>query len=172
ALPPELFVVSARAPFSFMGSGYAWYQLRSMGVPDEATFQQSLDLLAPFLSNLPERYPVDPGRLFLGGFSQGAMMCASTTLIHPALVLGTAVLSGYLPTVELPIDRAGCAGKPVFLAHGRQDSVLPLAMGHDARRRLEELGLAVEYHEYAMDHQVVPSELDDLAAWLRARLAS
>ncbi|HUZ78378.1 MAG TPA: hypothetical protein VMV93_12440 [Chloroflexota bacterium] len=172
ALPPELFVVSVRAPFSFSGSGYAWYQLQSMGVPDEPTFQQSLNLLQPFLSNLPQRYPIDPRRVFLGGFSQGAMMCASITLIHPALVRGTAVLSGYLPNIELPSDRPGCAGKPVFLAHGREDSVLPLAMGHDARRRLEELGLAVEYHEYAMDHQVVPAELDDLSAWLRARLAS
>jgi phospholipase/carboxylesterase len=39
-----------------------------------------------------------------------------------------------------------------------------------AREWLRVQGYAVEWHEYAMQHQVCMPEIQDIATWLRARL--
>jgi phospholipase/carboxylesterase len=173
-LPKRPLVVSARAPFPFpaaWGGGYFWYDMGGEHhVPDQATFEDSMEQLQEFLTDLPSRYPIDPQRLFLLGFSQGALMSGCLTLVRPSLIAATVMLSGYLPLrSSLATDEAGLASKPIFLAHGVQDSVLPVVMGRQARMHLETLKADVEYHEYPMDHQVSTEELEDLRGWFERR---
>lgn len=59
----------------------------------------------------------------------------------------------------------------MFLAHGREDGIVPLALGQAARNTLQRQGYAVEWHEYPMPHSVCREELEDIRAWLLARLA-
>ena len=59
---------------------------------------------------------------------------------------------------------------PVFVGHGVYDPVVPLMAGQHATRTLTSMGYDVEWHDYPMPHAVCPEEVDDLAAWLRARL--
>jgi len=170
-LPKQPLVVSVRAPFPFPWGGYFWYDISGeQHVPDQQTFGSSLDQLREFVSGLPSHYPVDPNRIFLLGFSQGALMSGCLTLAQPALVAATAMLSGYLP-LHSPIAtaEAAMAGKPFFLAHGTYDNVLPVVLGRQARLHLEGLQAAVEYHEYPMDHQVVMDEMADLRRWFENR---
>jgi len=164
-LPKQCLVVSVRAPLAFPFGGFAWYDLgQRQGAPDQATLNSSLDELRSFLKGLPEQYPVDAAKLFLLGFSQGALMSGTLTVTSPELVAATAMLSGYLPE-ELDVAAEGIKGKPIFQAHGTYDGTLPVALGRQARLRLEDLGADVEYHEYAMDHQVMMEELVHLNAW-------
>jgi phospholipase/carboxylesterase len=170
-LPKEPLIVSVRAPFSFPFGGYFWYDLgQQHHSPDAATFETSLKELRDFLQGLPARYPIDPARLFLLGFSQGALMSGCLTLSEPQLVAATVMLSGYLP-LDAPFatNGEGVAGKPFFLAHGSYDGVLPVVMGRQARMHLENLEADVEYHEYPMDHQVIMDELADLRTWFEER---
>jgi phospholipase/carboxylesterase len=170
-LPKQPLVVSVRAPFPFPWGGYFWYDLSGeQHVPDQATFDSSMGQLREFIAELPKRYPVDPAHLYLLGFSQGALMSGCLTLAQPSLMAATAMLSGYLPLLSaLATDEAGFAGKAIFMAHGQQDSVLPVTMGRQARLHLEGLKANVEYHEYAMDHQVIEPELADLRRWFEAQ---
>jgi phospholipase/carboxylesterase len=166
-LPKQPLVASVRAPFPFPWGGYFWYDLSDEShVPDQATFDSSMGQLREFLAELPSRYPVDAGRLFLLGFSQGALMSGCVTLAQPGLVKATAMLSGYLPLQSpLETDEAGLAGKPIFMAHGQYDNVLPVVLARQARMHLENLRANVEYHEYPMDHEVCLEELQDLRRW-------
>jgi phospholipase/carboxylesterase len=166
-LPRQPLVVSVRAPHPFPFGGWYWYELDERdGRPDEATLKSSLETLRDFVKDLPSRYPIDPARVFLLGFSQGALMSGCLTLAEPSLIRGTVMLSGYLPAeIPLAIDAPGVKGKALFLAHGSYDNVLPVVMGRQARMRLEDLQVDVEYHEYAMDHQVVMDEIADLRRW-------
>lgn len=166
-LPKQPLVVSVRAPFPFPWGGWFWYDLSGQNhVPDSETFASSMTQLRQFLAELPLRYPVDAARVFLLGFSQGALMSGCLTLAEPSKVRATAMLSGYLPLDSpLETDGSGIAGKPIFIAHGQYDNVLPVVMGRQARMHLETLEADVEYHEYAMDHQVVEDELRDLRQW-------
>ncbi len=150
--------------------GYCWYQIEAVGKPEPTGFLQSLGMLQDFVAELPQRYPVDAKRIIVGGFSQGAMMTACLTLSRPSLLKAAVMMSGYLPAVPLTEDLEGCRGKPLFQAHGTHDGVLPLAWGLEAKTHLEQAGLAVEFHEYPMDHQVIPAEMQDLSAWLKLQI--
>ena len=170
-LPKVPLVVSLRAPFSMDWGGYMWYEITDQrAVPDPATFAQSLGAIKGFLEGLPQRYPVDPTRIFVIGFSQGALMAGSVTVAHPELVAAAVMLSGYLPPSDALAPGEALAGKPFFVAHGTDDPVLPVVLARQARLFLEGLRATVDYHEYSMEHQVIEPELRDLRAWL-ARVA-
>ena len=165
-LPKRPVVISVRAPFAMGFGGYYWYELRAGGESDRTSMDSSLEQLYELVTMVPEQYQVDPAQVYLLGFSQGALMSAHFTLGHPELVAGTVMLSGYL---REPEQHGSAAGKPFFMAHGTTDGVLSINLARQARLLLESLGVALDYHEYQMDHQVIEPELDDLAKWFEKR---
>ena len=115
---------------------------------------------------------IAPGNIFLAGFSQGGAIVLHTALRQTAPLGGVLALSTYLPLAET-VSReaqASAQGTPVFMAHGRSDSVVPYALGASSRNALLELGCKVEWHEYAMPHSVCDDELRDIEAWLTREL--
>jgi phospholipase/carboxylesterase len=169
-LPPSLFLVAARAPLPVPGlGGYQWHDLLGTGTPEPVSFLRTVERLQRFVGELPAAYPVDPGRLFVLGFSQGAAMTLALTGAAPQAVAGAVALSGYLP----PGARTeGLAGKPVFVAHGTVDPVLPVSLGRAARDALQAAGADLTYREYPLAHQIGEQELADVSAWLEERLGA
>ncbi|MBV9278717.1 MAG: alpha/beta fold hydrolase, partial [Chloroflexi bacterium] len=98
-LDPRLTVVTARAPFRFPWGGFAWYGLdpRGVGYPEQQALERSLQLLREFRDQIVEADDIDPRRLYLGGFSMGAVMAGTLALLEPERVAGAMALSGYLP---------------------------------------------------------------------------
>lgn len=172
ALDQRLLVVSARAPM-LLGGGYQWYDLGEVGAPESATFQRSLDLLAAFIPAVVTGFGIDPNRLFLLGFSQGAMISGSIAHTRPDLASGAILLSGYLPLSSgLPIAEDGLAGFPVFVGHGVDDPVIPVSFGRQASDYLTRIAANLTYREYPIEHRISEPELDDIAAWLSSRIAA
>jgi phospholipase/carboxylesterase len=170
ALDPRLLVVSARAPLP-LGWGHHWYELLDIGRPDLETFARSLSLLHEFIPQVVAGYNIDPQRLYLLGFSQGAMMSGAVVLTRPELAAGAVLLSGYLPLhAGPPIQEERLAGYPFFVAHGSHDPVIPVAFGREARDFLTRAGTDLTYREYPSDHRIVEPELAEVAAWLTARI--
>lgn len=156
------------APLWLPPGGRHWYVSRAVGFPDPETFRSSFELLSSFLDGLG----VAPERLVLGGFSQGTVMSYAATLgpdrPRPAALLA---LSGFLPEVpgfELDLSRA--AGLPVAIGHGALDPVIGVDFGREARRRLEEAGAAVTYHESPIGHTIDPRFLATLPAFVERAL--
>ena len=54
--------------------------------------------------------------------------------------------------------------------HGSQDEVVPPFMGRAAYDALIAQGVAAQWREYPMGHEVVLEEIQDIAAWLQQRL--
>src|SRR5690242_20263313 len=83
-------IVSARAPHFLMPDGYAWFELGWTAANDiTINFQQaeqSRVLLTNFVAEALTAYGGDPGRVYLLGFSQGAIMSASVALTAPELI--------------------------------------------------------------------------------------
>ncbi|HVB09344.1 MAG TPA: phospholipase [Bacillota bacterium] len=167
-LDPRLFCVSVRAPLRAPGMpGYQWHTSLATGSPEPVSMLQSLEKLRRVVAALPGAYPVDPGRLFVLGFSQGAAMTLALSSAEPQAVSGALVLSGFWP----PAAKAeGLNGKAVFVAHGSMDPVLPLTFGRAIRDALTAGGADLTYREYPMAHQISDTELGDLTAWLAERL--
>jgi phospholipase/carboxylesterase len=171
-LDPRFLLVSARAPLAWEGGiGYAWYQLDGAARPNQETFSQSLKLLQRFLGELSVAYPVDPGRVYLLGFSQGAMMANALTLSEPHRVAGGVLLSGFQPDLgSFTPHPDGVRGKSFFVAHGLYDELLGIELGRVVRDTLTNLGADLTYREYPIGHQISAAELVDIQAWLHATI--
>jgi phospholipase/carboxylesterase len=171
ALDParHLHVVSPRAPLELIGlPGYHWYVVPRVGYPDPGTFATAFEMLASFHDDLWTRTGIAPSRTVLGGFSMGSVMSYALGLPEARPIpAGILAFSGFVPEVEgWEPDLPGRRGLPVFIAHGRNDPVIPVELGRRARARLQEGGLDVEYHQSELGHQIDLGHIASAIAWL------
>ena len=108
--------------------------------------------------------------IFLAGFSQGGAIALHTALRQKEPLAGVLALSTYLPLSGLASGEMRNTATPVFMAHGRSDTVVPYALGSASRDKLLALGYQVEWHEYAMQHSVCADELADIQTWLTGKI--
>ena len=176
-LDGRFFVVSARAPVVMGPGAFGWFNIEYTPaglVADVAQARDSLRLAAAFVGELTDAYALDPRRVYLMGFSQGAMMSLGLTLAGLSKAAGVVAMSGRLPAREFQPagGRDVLAGLPVLVTHGLYDPVLPVGNGRDIRDRLAELGAALTYREYPMGHEVSAESLQDVARWLSDTLTA
>jgi phospholipase/carboxylesterase len=106
------------------------------------------------------RYPVDRGRLAIGGFSDGATYALSLGIGNGDLF--TDVLA-FSPGFMAPSGRVGAPR--FFVSHGTRDGVLPIE--RCSRRivpRLRRAGYDVTYREFDGGHTVPPEIALDAAS--------
>ena len=107
---------------------------------------------------------VDPGRMAVGGFSDGASYALSLGITNGDLF--THVLA-FSPGFMVP---AGQRGSPcVFVSHGAHDEVLPIE--RCSRRivpQLERAGYDVRYREFEGGHVVPPDVAGEAVDWFTA----
>ena len=174
-LDPRFLIVSARGPITLAPGMYAWFQVlldpnNPVINPDQA--ESSRRTIVRFIAEAVATYQADAARVFLLGFSQGAIMSLSVALTEPSAVSGVVAMSGRLLPEVLPLlaPPEALRGLPILLQHGTADQVLPIQHGRTARDRLATLPVDLTYREYAMAHEVTEESLADAADWLRARL--
>ncbi|MFZ4628706.1 MAG: alpha/beta hydrolase [Blastocatellia bacterium] len=172
---PRFLVVSPRAPITLAPGAYAWFNL-GLGPQgfeyDSREVRTGLDALGQFLDEVRNQYQVDPSRVFLLGFSQGAMMALQLALTHPGLAAGVVALSGRaLPNLDQQLSNPeALRGFPIFVAHGTIDAVLPIHHGRETRAVLSQLPVELDYHEYPMGHEITPESFRDASGWLTRHL--
>jgi phospholipase/carboxylesterase len=148
----------------------AWYDILGADLlsrQDETGLRGSQAAVAALIRRERKR-GVAAGRIVLMGFSQGCAMTLMTGLRHDEKLAGLVGLSGYLPlaTTTAAERHAANAMTPIFLAHGTQDPVIPIARATASRDALLALGHPVEWHQYLMPHSVCAEEIGDLNRWL------
>lgn len=153
----------------------AWYDIRDADLArreDEAGLRESMRLVQQLIEREVAR-GVPARRIVLAGFSQGCAITLGAGLRHPERLAGLAGLSGYVPLADTTAAERHAANQdtPVFLAHGRNDGVVPLARGTAGRDLLQSLGQPVDWHDYPMEHSVCMEEVQALNQWLLKVLA-
>ncbi|HEY9047104.1 MAG TPA: alpha/beta fold hydrolase [Ohtaekwangia sp.] len=171
-LPDDFYIIAARGQYTLGSGRYAWYNVDfSTGKPVINTAQElsSRELILKFIAQVKQKYSLD--EIYLGGFSQGAIMSYSVGLTHPQEVKGIIALSGrVLEQIQTSVKKNPDLHKVnVFLAHGVQDGTLPVHYARQAKTFLEGLDVPVSYHEYSIGHQINLEVLTDLKAWLNER---
>jgi len=148
----------------------AWYDIRQLGSredEDEDGIGESAALVSALIDEERAR-GIPSERVVLAGFSQGGALALHVGLRHPAPLAGLVVLSAYLVLEKRVEAERHPASRtlPIFQAHGTLDPMVPVGAGERARDVLLRLGHAVEWHAYAMGHEVRPEEIRDIGAAL------
>ena len=104
----------------------------------------------------------------LGGFSQGGIMALSLLRTRPDLMQGAMVMHGRLlpevDTLEGPPE--ALQGKALWVSHGQQDGVIPLASAQAIRDWATARPLALHYREFPGAHEIRLEELQAAMGWL------
>lgn len=174
-LDERFFIASARAPFALSYGGYAWFELfftpQGISINSEQA-ADSRERLLKFIDELVEKHDLDAERIYLCGFSQGAIMSFAVALTEPEKLAGVVAMSGravaeFLPSIA---DAERLRDFPFLVVHGTHDQVLPIEHGRASKEFLEKLPVSLTYREYEMAHQVSEESLRDVVDWLRERL--
>ncbi len=151
-----------------VNNGYrmpAWYDIRQADIcadQDERGFTESRQVIADLIEQEKAR-GIAPERIVLAGFSQGGAVALYSGLTLGLPLAGIAGLSTYLPlltkTAEIP---------PLWIAHGIDDEVIPLATHQRSFAGFPDLLLTTRL--YPMRHEICAEEIAELRSWLSLRL--
>ncbi|RPI02090.1 MAG: hypothetical protein EHM64_14595 [Ignavibacteriae bacterium] len=171
AFDPRLLVVSVRAPFPFSYGGFTWFDLDEEKGVDTEQLLEGCHALLRCMDELEQNYPIDRKRVFLFGFSMGAMIALTVSLLHPDRFKGVVAHSGLLPQGDqLKYRWNDMAEIAFFIAHGEFDPVVPVEHGRRVYERLKNAHVQAEYHEYPIQHTISDESLSDAASWLQSHL--
>jgi lysophospholipase-2 len=101
----------------------------------------------------------DSRRLFLGGFSQGAVMSLAAGLSFEHPLGGIIAFSGWLTKRASISDviHESNRNTPILMCHGESDAVVAFALGRKSYELLSSIGMQVQFHSYRnMAHTACP----------------
>ncbi|WP_426206551.1 alpha/beta hydrolase [Pseudomonas sp. TWP3-1] len=171
-LPKQYNYLSVQAPMALGEGRFQWFRKKGEGAYNGETddLKVSAQKLRDFIAAAAQKYHAQPDKVYLIGFSQGAMMSYEVGLRQPAVVGGIAALSGRLLPVlkaELEADQQ----RPplsIFIGHGTADDRVPYSAGTEADALLQKLSYKPQFHAYpGIGHSITAAELRDLSAWLQ-----
>jgi phospholipase/carboxylesterase len=133
--------------------GSSWDLMRGGFGPD-------VDFIDSALALAFRKCNIDPARIALAGFSDGATYALSLGVTNGDLF--SAVL-GFSPAF---VQSPGARGRPrIFIEHGTQDDVLPIGNSRIIVGKFLEAGYEVFYKEFQGGHVMTNAELTDGMRW-------
>ena len=153
--------------------GFTYFTIEGYGKPHRAVFDDTIQKLEAFVDNALSTYTIDPEKVFLGGFSQGAILSMVLGLTMGSKVKGVMAFSGYIPAFvreAYPIQPA--SDLEVFISHGEKDPVFPLRWGEANRDYFSQLGVTVSFHAYPEGHTISGENNRDFRVWLDQQLST
>jgi phospholipase/carboxylesterase len=148
-------------PVGPMMSGRAWFQIRVSDYQSLANSQVTdvpvnkddaltLDRVSEWLNELGHQYE----QVFIGGFSQGAILTSHIFYRLRFCPKGLILFSGFLlhPSAfpVLPKEQR----PPFFQSHGQQDSVLAIGGAQKLFDKLKDLGLQGQWMPFQGGHEI------------------
>jgi phospholipase/carboxylesterase len=152
--------------------GYTWFKRDAAGQRAAEEPARAIEAVRAFIDEAYARYPVDPARVVLLGFSQGGMLAYRIALSTPRRFVGLAALSTGLAADQAEALRSseggldGIGELPVLVQHGLEDPMISIDRARESLEHLKSLGAAPEYHEYPMGHAIGQDSAADLSRWL------
>lgn len=163
--------ISARAPLTLDFGMFAWFpiQFTPAGiVVDHAGAAEACKKLTGFIREIIAEYNPPGGKIFILGFSQGAVMSYLAAFHAPELLHGVIALSGHLPEQSMPFDplKPDLGELPFLVMHGIYDDVLPVDNGRRSNEWLQQHVRDLVYREYPIAHQISDEGIDLIRSWL------
>lgn len=136
---------------------YSWDIITDQAFGNDVIYIDSV------LDYVSENYAIDPGRVAIGGFSDGASYALSLGLTNGHLFSHIIAFSpGFVYSQEIK-------GQPrLFISHGCKDDVLPIH--RCSRRIIEQLNprvFKIEYSIFPGKHEIPKHISEKAVSWLR-----
>lgn len=161
AFPPNTRIVFPQAPLRgpFTGQrGWWWLNIEGNVPPGERFPDYSKRApggIATASRLVRDRLALENGPIVLGGFSQGAMVSAEVAFNTDQELAGLILLGGTTVHEETWAQRfAARRTLPIFIAHGRRDSVLSFEQMERFQARLKASGLNVTWLPFDGEHGI------------------
>jgi predicted peptidase len=129
--------------------------------------------LAELVRDVIARYPVDPARVYLIGYSMGGGGVWRVAIDHPELFAAAAPAGAWTPEPSEAIARA-LRDLPIRIYHGTADEAAPFGRAEAMARALKAAGVDVTFTIVpGADHDDLTDiyKKDDLYTWLLAHRA-
>ncbi len=165
--------ISVRAPHTLDMGMFGWFPLgfTPTGITvDYAAAEEARLQFISFIREILAEYKPAGNKVFLMGFSQGAVMSYMTAFSEPELLHGVIACSGQLPERNLPLDNPALRKLPFIVLHGLYDDVLPIAKGRASREWLQQRVDDLTYQEYPIAHQIADEGIRLIHSWLEKRV--
>lgn len=153
--------------------GYGWFPLTMGAPPAPAAFAAGVDATRSFVDAAVRRYPVDPRKLVMFGFSQGGVLAYALALAEPERFAGLVALSSWFPApLAQTLPPRDPQQLPALVQHGTRDELIDISRGRESVENLRRLQVPVTYREYEMGHEIGADSLADLSEWLQEKILS
>ncbi|MBD0832640.1 alpha/beta hydrolase [Aestuariibaculum sediminum] len=175
-LPEELFIISVKAPYPLQPYGNAWYAINFDAEKgkwnDNIQAAQSRDLIAKFIDEAVQTYPVNKENVTLLGFSQGSILSYAVALNYPDKIKNVIALSGYINKEILPesVNDTNYSNLNFYCSHGSADQVIPVDWARQTAPFLEQLNINHKYSEFPVGHGVAPQNFFEFKDWLKDKI--
>lgn len=175
-MPEELFIVSARAPYPMEPYGNAWYAINFDADMNKWNNNEqaikSRDLIASFIDEVKNAYPINKDNVSILGFSQGTILSYAVALTYPEKVKNIIALSGYISPEMLPddLETKDYSKLSFYCSHGSADQVIPVEWARKVPQFLNALSIKNTYNEFPVGHGVAPENFYEFRSWLNKRL--
>lgn len=153
-------------------TGRAWWPITLSSFEGDVTYlrPKELDSLTKDLLQFVEQKGYRWDQIYLGGFSQGAMLATELFLSAPQTPKGLVILSGALISKtewshKLPQHKS----INVFMSHGQQDPVLPSSHMDRLESLFKSFGAQIKKVSFSGQHEIPPVVIEKLNQWLRER---
>lgn len=144
--------------FAPQSGGTTWDMIREGFGPDFNAINEALN-------NLFDDYPIDPGNIAIGGFSDGASYALTLGLLNGDLFNAILAFSPGFSLAEQVIGRPR-----IYISHGRRDPVLPYdRCGAALARTLTGHGLDVRFDPFEAGHIVPLAQVTAATEWWLGR---
>lgn len=179
--------LALRAPYAISDSEEPAFDWAMWPKADPDLMRRAAALLPTYVSAAiaEVRDQVNVGRVYLVGFSQGAIYSYLVGVGIPEQLEGLVIFGG--PGLESPIhspftvepalptwiaahDIAGAAALRIFIAHGRSDPAAEFALAEESRDVLLRNGYDVTFRPFDGGHELPPDALlAEVASWIVSR---
>ena len=155
-LPGDYLLIAPRGLHETPRGGYAWHPLKAdRSWPQVEDFRPAVDALLALMAAWPAVPAADFSSLRIAGFSQGAALAYAFTILHPERVSALAALAGFLPAGAATYLKGDqLQGLPVYISHGSQDKLVPVARARAAVDLFDGVGAEVSYCESDVGHKL------------------
>jgi len=175
-LPCATRFIFPNAPFRpvTINNGYVmrtWYDMALTGghyMQNESHIAESVAVTHRLIAAEQSR-GIAPSRIVVAGFSQGGVVALVAGLTFQVPLAGIVVLSAPIsdPAAICAQAHPQQAETGIFLAHGREDPMVPLSYGEATHVALARAGYRVQWCTYPMAHTVCDEEVGAIARFLR-----